>query len=229
MYYSLITRYYEVLCYHPRDLHLYYDKEATFKHGDSDILIGKDNIKQQASSLTYMKEAKIHLSKDAIDVQVMDADRLIALVVGVIDQPAASSLPFTQSFVIQNKQPFRINHSTFRIMSPSSLVFPKCSSLDAATTGIDDVHITSSETDDSDCCAKTNFAQSSLHKRICQEPTCQNKGTQKCAECKRVYYCGVECQRLNWRAHRSECRSAHAGDTALAEGNAEALHTPLRA
>ncbi len=32
------------------------------------------------------------------------------------------------------------------------------------------------------------------------------EATMACSRCKTVYYCGVECQRSNWGAHRSNCK-----------------------
>ena len=35
---------------------------------------------------------------------------------------------------------------------------------------------------------------------------CGNKGTlKKCGSCKKVYYCGAECQKSHWKTHKSNC------------------------
>jgi tetratricopeptide (TPR) repeat protein len=36
----------------------------------------------------------------------------------------------------------------------------------------------------------------------CQKENCKSK----CAGCELVYYCSPECQRLNWKEHKKECR-----------------------
>jgi hypothetical protein len=46
--------------------------------------------------------------------------------------------------------------------------------------------------------------------RIAAENTvcvvCGSNGhTKKCGKCKKVYYCGRECQRKDWRQHKPEC------------------------
>ena len=30
----------------------------------------------------------------------------------------------------------------------------------------------------------------------------------KCSRCKKVYYCGRECQKLHWKTHKEECTKA---------------------
>jgi xylose isomerase len=34
--------------------------------------------------------------------------------------------------------------------------------------------------------------------------------TKKCSGCEKVYYCGRECQRADWKAHKSSCRQEKA-------------------
>jgi len=41
--------------------------------------------------------------------------------------------------------------------------------------------------------------------------TCGGEGSQRCAACVSVRYCGVACQRAHWPKHRAECRATVAG------------------
>ena len=34
---------------------------------------------------------------------------------------------------------------------------------------------------------------------------CSNLGNLRCGKCKQVHYCGRECQRQHWAAHKQEC------------------------
>ena len=34
---------------------------------------------------------------------------------------------------------------------------------------------------------------------------CDKLGTMRCGKCKQVHYCGRECQRQHWAAHKQEC------------------------
>jgi hypothetical protein len=64
----------------------------------------------------------------------------------------------------------------------------------------------------------------------------QNKGKfNKCAACQTMYYCSVECQRVDWPKHKGECEqmnttaaetAAKAAAAAAAE-KAAASHTPV--
>lgn len=46
---------------------------------------------------------------------------------------------------------------------------------------------------------------------FCENPTCPDplittKRPLKCAQCKRLYYCSKECQKLHWKQHKPECK-----------------------
>ena len=39
----------------------------------------------------------------------------------------------------------------------------------------------------------------------CEETT---QDLKKCAKCRRVVYCGIECQRIDWKRHKGDCSSS---------------------
>jgi len=47
-------------------------------------------------------------------------------------------------------------------------------------------------------------AEASKTAAFCQ--VCRGKGTKSCTSCRRVYYCGRECQVMDWKTHKPECR-----------------------
>jgi hypothetical protein len=57
--------------------------------------------------------------------------------------------------------------------------------------------------------------------KMCAAPGCtagsfggSSKATMmKCSRCKSVVYCGVECQRRHWKAHKPACKAASAAKT----------------
>ncbi|KAJ7729792.1 hypothetical protein B0H16DRAFT_1586389 [Mycena metata] len=40
----------------------------------------------------------------------------------------------------------------------------------------------------------------------CAAPDCTNEGKSQCGRCKQRFYCGAECQRNDWAAHKAECK-----------------------
>lgn len=49
------------------------------------------------------------------------------------------------------------------------------------------------------------LATMSATEAMCAARTCQTSATQSCGRCKVVKYCGRDCQRSHWKAHRDEC------------------------
>ena len=43
--------------------------------------------------------------------------------------------------------------------------------------------------------------------KYCNYPDCKAVSTQRCSRCKIVYYCSVEHQKENWKAHKVQCSS----------------------
>jgi len=42
--------------------------------------------------------------------------------------------------------------------------------------------------------------------KLCHNRECTNEGTKRCAQCQKVYYCGENCQKIDWKIkHRTEC------------------------
>ncbi len=41
--------------------------------------------------------------------------------------------------------------------------------------------------------------------RTCNKCGLQGVGLQRCARCKKVWYCGRECQREDWKTHKGKC------------------------
>lgn len=42
---------------------------------------------------------------------------------------------------------------------------------------------------------------------MCAARTCETKGTQSCAACRVVSYCGRDCQKTHWKQHKDECKT----------------------
>ena len=42
----------------------------------------------------------------------------------------------------------------------------------------------------------------------CDFGDCKNDGTKRCSICKSVHYCSVECQKKDWKEHRTLCNDA---------------------
>jgi hypothetical protein len=65
----------------------------------------------------------------------------------------------------------------------------------------------------------------------CSTTPDKNKGKfNKCAACQAMYYCSVECQRVDWPKHKGECKQMKATAetaTATAAAKAAASHTPV--
>jgi hypothetical protein len=69
----------------------------------------------------------------------------------------------------------------------------------------------------------------------CSTTPDKNKGKfNKCGECQAIYYCSVECQRVDWPKHKGECMqmkatAAEAATKAAAAvaAKAAAFHTPV--
>lgn len=40
----------------------------------------------------------------------------------------------------------------------------------------------------------------------CDAPGCPNPGTKRCGGCQRAFYCGPDCSKLHWKAHKPACR-----------------------
>ena len=50
-----------------------------------------------------------------------------------------------------------------------------------------------------------------IHKNYCK--ICHStKGLKSCSKCKRILYCSKNCQKIDWRTHKSECDSLHLRD-----------------
>ncbi|KAJ3805061.1 hypothetical protein F5876DRAFT_70120 [Lentinula aff. lateritia] len=67
---------------------------------------------------------------------------------------------------------------------------------------------------------------------LCTRRSCGKKAVSKCSSCKEFWYCGVECQRLDWKEHKSICKNnfaapymqtVRAGTKRLTGGNAAKL------
>ncbi|KAJ4487153.1 hypothetical protein C8J55DRAFT_322531 [Lentinula edodes] len=67
---------------------------------------------------------------------------------------------------------------------------------------------------------------------LCARRSCGKKAVSKCSSCKEFWYCGVECQRLDWKEHKSICKNnfaapymqtVRAGTKRLTGGNAAKL------
>ena len=43
--------------------------------------------------------------------------------------------------------------------------------------------------------------------KYCNYPECKAVSTQRCSRCKKVYYCSVDHQKENWKAHKIQCSS----------------------
>jgi len=41
----------------------------------------------------------------------------------------------------------------------------------------------------------------------CTAPACAEFGTRRCGGCKLVKYCGIDCQRRDWIAHKTSCHA----------------------
>jgi hypothetical protein len=41
----------------------------------------------------------------------------------------------------------------------------------------------------------------------CGNDNCSNLGSKRCSSCKSVVYCGAECQKNHWAAHKEACKS----------------------
>lgn len=65
----------------------------------------------------------------------------------------------------------------------------------------------------------------------CKQPNCTRLGSSHCSACQGVWYCGVECQRANWKDHKITCRkkllSVSKLDEFLADKVREASHLDL--
>ena len=48
---------------------------------------------------------------------------------------------------------------------------------------------------------------------VCSNPSCSEPGTLKCGRCKKVRYCGQDCQRSQWSAHKAACKAASKANT----------------
>mmetsp|Transcript_20515 Transcript_20515/g.43364 ORF Transcript_20515/g.43364 Transcript_20515/m.43364 type:complete len:143 (+) Transcript_20515:93-521(+) len=43
-------------------------------------------------------------------------------------------------------------------------------------------------------------------KRVCQ--VCQKEASKRCSRCNQAWYCSAECQKNDWKKHKSVCNSA---------------------
>ena len=43
---------------------------------------------------------------------------------------------------------------------------------------------------------------------VCSNPACSEPGNLKCGRCKNARYCGQDCQRSQWSAHKAACKAA---------------------
>lgn len=39
----------------------------------------------------------------------------------------------------------------------------------------------------------------------CARETCEKNGSFRCSRCKTMYYCSLDCQKLDWKTHKSAC------------------------
>ena len=49
---------------------------------------------------------------------------------------------------------------------------------------------------------------------------CGNEATKRCSACDGVFYCGADCQNLDWPAHRAACKAARKANEAASRGAA---------
>ncbi|KAJ3761416.1 hypothetical protein EV360DRAFT_67884 [Lentinula raphanica] len=55
--------------------------------------------------------------------------------------------------------------------------------------------------------AEVKKLDTSLSPILCARRTCGNKAVSKCSSCKEFWYCGVECQKLDWKEHKPICKN----------------------
>jgi len=56
------------------------------------------------------------------------------------------------------------------------------------------------------CMKKVKKEEGMLSTRLCGGCFKLKEKMLKCSRCKRVYYCGVDCQKSNWSEHKTVCR-----------------------
>lgn len=49
----------------------------------------------------------------------------------------------------------------------------------------------------------------------CFNDKCNKEATKRCIVCQEAWYCSVECQRLNWKEHKTNCHAKNGSETLL--------------